>query len=321
MMTETDTIAPRRSGLGYIFIGDEGLRAGWSLLLFIVFASLIGIALAAVLPHGTPDRPGTPATPLKTIRTEVIGFGVVAVASLLVSLIERRPFTRYGLRRERALPDLLIGMAWGIAMLSLLVALLWVSGGIAFQGVALSGSDILGYGAAWFVAFTLVGLFEEYLTRGFLQYTLARGVAGIVSALTPSSTRARTIGFWVAAAVCSIGLFTVPHAFNTGETAMGLVSVALAGLTFVYVLYRTGSLWWAIGFHATWDWMQSYFYGTSDSGLVVQGHLLQSHPAGAALLSGGDTGPEGSILVVPVLALTILIIHRTLPRRASAFDA
>jgi hypothetical protein len=35
---------------------------------------------------------------------------------------------------------------------------------------------------------------------------------------------------------------------------------------------------WAVGFHAGWDWGQSYFYGTPDSGLVVQNHLLASHP-------------------------------------------
>ena len=121
--------------------------------------------------------------------------------------------------------------------------------------------------------------------------------------------------------VFSVGLFALGHIANTGETAMGLVSVALAGLTFVYVLYRTGSLWWAIGFHATWDFMQSFFYGVRDSGMAAQGHLLATHPHGAALLSGGDTGPEGSILVVPTLLLALFVIHRTLPKRATAFDA
>ncbi|MEI2598332.1 CPBP family intramembrane glutamic endopeptidase, partial [Acinetobacter pittii] len=92
------------------------------------------------------------------------------------------------------------------------------------------------------------------------------------------SKNARTIGFWVAALVFSVGVFAGGHLANKGETAMGLVSVALAGLTFVYVLYRTGSLWWAIGFHATWDWAQSFLYGVRDSGLAMEGHLLASHP-------------------------------------------
>ena len=49
----------------------------------------------------------------------------------------------------------------------------------------------------------------------------------------------------------------------------------------------TGSLWWAIGFHAAWDWGESYFYGTSDSGLMARGHLFGEHPVGKLLWSGG----------------------------------
>ncbi|MES2019791.1 MAG: CPBP family intramembrane glutamic endopeptidase [Pseudomonadota bacterium] len=324
-MTDTATIQPRSRGLRHIFIGSDGLRAGWSLLLFCLILTVltIGAVVAGTFINGKlPHAPaGSEQGVIPSIKGEALTFVVLLVTSWLMSLIERRPFATYGLRRARAVPDLIAGMAWGIAMLSLLVGMLTLSGALVFDGFAMSGSTALEYGAAWFFAFCLVGLFEEFLTRGFLQYTLARGVAGIVQAVAPDNKNARTIGFWVAALVFSVGVFAGGHLANKGETAMGLVSVALAGLTFVYVLYRTGSLWWAIGFHATWDWAQSFLYGVRDSGLAMEGHLLASHPAGAALLSGGDTGPEGSILVVPTLLLTVFIIHRTLPRRATAFDA
>lgn len=67
--------------------------------------------------------------------------------------------------------------------------------------------------------------------------------------------------------------------------------------------WYTKSLWWAVGAHAGWDWGQSYFYGTADSGLIAQGHFLNSRPVGNTLWSGGTTGPEGSVLVVPLLVL------------------
>ncbi len=47
---------------------------------------------------------------------------------------------------------------------------------------------------------------------------------------------------------------------------------------------------------------------------MVQHHLLATHPVGRPILSGGTTGPEGSIFIVAILALVALIIRFTLPR-------
>lgn len=320
-MTDDITHAPRaKRGLPWIFVGKEGLRAGWSMLLFLALI----VATSLVLRYFHPPSKG-PATSGTNARTAIIGEGVgflvMAAAAFVVSLIERRSFARYGLRGARALPDLLTGAMWGLVMLSLLVGALVLTHAMVFDGLALHGAAILFYGGEWLAAFLLVGLLEEFLFRGFLQYTLARGVAGIVHAIRPGEPRARTIGFWTAAFVFSVVLFALAHTGNHGETALGIVTVALAGSTFVYALYRTGSLWWAIGFHASWDWAQSFLYGVADSGQVSEGRLFSTHPTGAALLSGGTTGPEGSILVAPILLLTLLVIHKTLPRRAAAFDA
>lgn len=323
--TATPAPAPRRKGLAYVFFGEDGLRAGWSILLYIVLLVALSFAFNYVAhlfypAKATPDAAGGRKVGT-VIFVEGFGFAVLALAAFIVSRVERRPFSAYGLRSARLAPDLLAGMVWGLVMLSLLVGVLAAAGLLVFDGVALAGAAAAIYAAEWFLAFLFVGLLEEFLFRGFLQYTLARGVAGITRALSPANLRARTIGFWVAAFVFSVVLFALAHVGNGGETLLGIAAVSSAGLVFVYSLYRTGSLWWAIGFHATWDWAQSYLYGVADSGQVMEGHLLNTHPAGTALLSGGTTGPEGSILVLPTLLLTALIIRHTLPRRVAAFDA
>jgi Type II CAAX prenyl endopeptidase Rce1-like len=135
----------------------------------------------------------------------------------------------------------------------------------------------------WALLFLLVGIFEESLLRGYLQYTLSRG-----------------IGFWWAALLLSV-VFALWHASNNGESLLGLLEVGLSGLYFCISLWYTKSLLWAVGFHAGWDWGQSYFYGTPDSGLVMKGHLLTSHTSGNPLWSGGATGPEGSLLILPLV--------------------
>ena len=75
----------------------------------------------------------------------------------------------------------------------------------------------------------------------------------------------------------------------------------------------------AIGFHAAWDWSQSFLYGVADSGLMVQHHLLATHPVGKPILSGGSTGPEGSVFVIVVMLIAVIIIVTTLPRREGSY--
>ena len=232
-----------------------------------------------------------------------------------MSAIERRPFARYGLSLKRGLPDFLTGLLIGLGALSTLIAALWLTHAIEFTGLALQGTSAIVAALKWAAAFLLVGLAEEFATRGYLQFTVARGVAGIARAFNQNSRHAHAIGFWVAAGLFSVLLFMAGHLGNHGETPWGIAAVGLAGVTFAFSLYRTGTLWWAIGFHAAWDWAQSCLYGTPDSGLRAQGHLLASHPTGPALLSGGNAGPEGSLLVIPTLLCVILLIYVTLPRR------
>jgi hypothetical protein len=47
---------------------------------------------------------------------------------------------------------------------------------------------------------------------------------------------------------------------------------------------------------------------------MVQHHLFATHPVGKPILSGGATGPEGSIFIIAILALVSLIIVFTLPQ-------
>ena len=194
---------------------------------------------------------------------------------------------------------------------------MWKSGLLVIDRRLLFGVDVVRYGALWLFGFLLVGLLEEYLTRGYLQYTVTRGMAGVYQAIF-KTPHAEALGFWTAALAFSI-LFGLGHSGNPGESPIGLLSAGSAGLVFCFSLWRTGSLWWAIGFHMAWDWAQSFLYGVADSGLMVQHHLLATHPVGKPIWSGGTTGPEGSIFVVLVLLIVAVIIATTLPKRECGY--
>ncbi len=308
--------SPKQSALHYVFIGPGGLRPGWGLLLFIVLVIVLGQITTFAMHRIHPHAPLTeaqrkieatkPQTPADMLSHEGISFALIALASWIMSKIERRPVGDYGFGGRRKPARFLAGFFWGIVFLSVLVGALWKTGLLVFDGRLLSGSDILKYGAIWLLGFVLVGLFEEYFLRGYLQFTLSRGAASLYGLLF-DTTHGKTLGFWTAAAFLSF-LFGFGHGANPGESPIGLASAGLIGLIFCLTLWRTGSLWWALGFHASWDWAQSFLFGVADSGTMVQGHLFATHPTGKVLLSGGATGPEGSALILPLLVVLTAVV-------------
>ncbi len=312
---DPDSPTPQPSPVRRAFFGDDGLRAGWSLLLFFALLFVIGRGTNQLVHALHPNHLSTESElpPGLSLAFEAIQFGLVGLCTLIMSRVERRPLRAYGIgATPRAIPHFLAGLAWGAALLSVLVGTLFATHFLVFTGIQLSGPAILRFAAEWFAAFLFVGLFEEYALRGYLQFTLARGLAGAFHAAT-ASPYAKAIGFWISAAIFSF-IFGFGHKSNSGESPVGLVSAGLIGLVFCVSLWRTGSLWWAIGFHAAWDWTQSFIYGVADSGHMVAFHLLGSHPQGKTLLSGGLTGPEGSLIVLPVIVLAVAVILITVRR-------
>ena len=315
-LTPVDPITPTKvSTLRSIFLGADGLRAGWSILIFIALMAgfLKGVSALNHILHLLPKSGAatTDAAPSFAFVTESIPFLATLFVTWIMSRIEKRPASVYGLGGQRKLPRFFAGLAWGVTCLSLLVFTLLKTGLLVIDTRLLFGSDIFRYGAIWLVGFLLVGLLEEYLTRGYLQYTLTRGLAGVYK-WAFKTRHSAALGFWTAAAALSF-LFGFSHNSNPGESPIGLASAGFAALVFCLSLWRTGSLWWAIGFHTSWDWAQSFLYGVADSGIMVRFHLFATHPVGKPLLSGGATGPEGSIFILPVLSLITVIILFTLP--------
>lgn len=266
-----------------IFVGENGIRAGWCALLLIAMYLVLSTLTATALGQFMKMESSGPLPPALVFVQEISESLALFVAVWIMARVEHRPFLSFGYSGARWVIRLVSGSIWGIFCLSTLVALLVRAHWLVLGGRSLNGVDSLKYGLAWACVALVVGIFEESLLRGYLQSTLARGM-----------------GFWWAALLLSVA-FALWHISNGGESILGLVVVALGGLVFCLSLWYTRSLWWAIGFHAGWDWSQSYLYGTPDSGVITQGHLFASRPSGNPLWSGGSTGPEGSLLMLPML--------------------
>jgi membrane protease YdiL (CAAX protease family) len=273
-----------------IFIGPDGLRAGWRLLIYLAtFAALYaGLSMVVQLIHPKPF-------PLMWLL--LVGDSLLLVSALLPVLVmmrlESRRFGDYGLPLQEAFGRLFwIGWAWGLASLTLLMILMRAARVFYFGSVTLHGVRMVKFALFYAVAFLIVAQFEEFWVRGYSLFTLATG-----------------IGFWPAAVVLSIA-FGAIHLGNKNEAPTGALAAGLIGLFFCLTLRRTGNLWFAIGFHASWDWGETFLYSVPNSGIKMPGHLLSSSFQGPTWLTGGSVGPEGSLLLFVVIAILALVFHR-----------
>jgi len=298
-----ETSAPQPSAPNNFFRGSSGIRAGWRVLIFfLVLAALVFlVSLPFAIMARLSGKGGGPSIAFGMSELTPLGLGIfegalfvfTSLAALIMAWIEHRKYGQYGLPGKFAFrKDFWVGTGAGFLAISSCLLGIFALHGFRLTGIATHGSTLLAATAAWSATFVIVGLAEEFAFRGYLQFTLTSG-----------------IGFWPSAILLS-ALFGLAHASNPGETKFGLLSVVLFGLLFCFFLRRTGNLWWAVGFHAGWDWGQTFFYGVPDSGIPPYHNLFNCAFNGPAWLTGGSVGPEASIFTPIVLGIVAVLFSR-----------
>ena len=276
-----------------VFIGPQGLRAGWRFAIYLVCVISLVFVLSWLVRPLLPMN-GRPLWVILVGEGELMAAGFIP--AIVIARFEKRRFGDYGLPGRKAFGrDFWWGVLWGIVAITALLAMLRGTGVFYFGHLSLHGTRILKFAAFWGLFFLLVGFAEEFITRGYSQLTLAQGM-----------------GFWPAAALLSVA-FGAIHLTNPGEEWVGALGAACIGMFFCLTLRRTGSLWFAVGMHASWDWGESFLYSVPDSGTMVAGHLMNPSFHGSRWLTGGSVGPEGSVLVFVLIAAMWIIFNRVYP--------
>ena len=190
-----------------------------------------------------------------------------------------------------------LGLACGAGLMSLIVAILWGagawSGTFAPVSVAQMALMVLLSALLWLTQ----AAHEEALHRGYAFVQLSRALS-----------------FWPAAAILSLW-FIWGHVGHEGATPVSLAAAGLFALVLAYSFLRTGSLWFALGFHASWNFTQSFVFGLPNSGGITPQSLIVSHLQGAPLLTGGSAGPEGSLLGLLAICALAAAVHFGFPRQ------
>lgn len=268
------------------------------LVLFLVLATLLGAGGMLLVLKGFGYQPRQVWHPVDFVLSEGVQLLGVLGAAAILARIEKRRVREYGLPLTgRGMRDLLAGTLWGLVFVALLVGAIALLGGVHIAGLA--SPSVLVPALEWALAMLLLGLFEEALFRGYALVSLSEAA-----------------GFWPASIKLSVffgalHFFTKPH-----ETWIDAVSVGLIGLFLCVTVRRTRALWWAVGFHAAFDFAALVFFASPNSGndgKSVAGHVLAASYHGPDWLTGGACGIEASALILPLLAAlfaTFVAIYR-----------
>ncbi len=292
-----------RSRLGQLAVAPVLRALGYFVIIQIILVFIIKPVWAWLPTHVSlfAGNQGHFISAPLLISADLAGVVMVCIAASLMMLTERRQpgdnvlsLSALSIRTNLAggqerLRQLSLGILAAAAWLVLIVGTLLATGHMHLSFVTMPLASIVRGQLVLLATFALAGFFEEFLYRGYIQRSLTEG-----------------IGFWGATILTSFWFGWIHYA--EGAPVMEAVTAFAVAIFWCLTLRVTGGIAFAIGFHASWDFMEGAVFGSSDSTFEFAGQLAASTPAGPAWLTGGTVGPEASVLFLVPLAVLIFIM-------------
>jgi membrane protease YdiL (CAAX protease family) len=282
------------------------LRAFWRLALFVVAYFVARSALFLLAVFGLAF-----ALPKETYDWLLVGsnWGFVVQSALYFApaalvgwacgyALEDLPWRALGLTFHRGwVRDLLIGFAVGAASVCVAACVGLLAGNYRFDFDAAAGVFALSRTlVASGLIFLLAATAEEMTFRGY-----------------PLQTAMRSWPVWIALLPVSLP-FAYVHLDNPNVApGFTFANTALAGAWLAIAYWRTRSLWFPLGLHWGWNWVQGAVLGSPVSGItqVTPSPLLRFADVGHAWVGGGAYGIEGGAACTLALLLSTVFVWRT----------
>ena len=295
--TDAGVNPPPPAGASQLHAGMPRFRSGLlQAAVFSVITVVFWWTFGAILFFAGADR----------VLLSIVALFLATSAStaLLMMVGQQRPLRELGLSFELvALGEFIAGTAGGGLTALCILGTQWVAGWITIEeraaDAALAGdpaiASVVSMGAVPLLLRLLAGAAgEELLFRGY-------GLQQLIRATNPA-----------VAIVGTSALFGLLHGGNPNASNVGLFNTALFGCLFGLLLMWRRSLWTPFGAHFGWNFTL-VATGASLSGLRIKIVDFAVVPVGPTLWTGGDYGPEASLLVTIALGLAMIVIMK-LPR-------
>ena len=271
------------------FLADGRLRHFWrAAIFFLLMMYILPWAFGPVVNRLAEAIHLQPTLNAAAIAfDEIVLFITALIPTALFAGYERRRLDSYGLPIRKALGT----RTWEGAVIGFITAGLvglgmLVLGGMRINGLASHGGTLANSILTWLAASIVIGIAEEFAFRGYLLQALWR-----------------SIGFWPAAAITTAIFVALHYFYKPGENIWDVVTLTSLALLLCYSVLRTGNLWFAVGFHVAFDYVQLFVIGTPNGGQFPVGRLFDVSFLGPNWLTGGSLGTEASVLMYPIMAL------------------
>ena len=292
-----------------IFInpGEKRMRAGWRILLFLLLFFSFSSLIFLVKPLLGEMTKRAYVENYSLLIVSLLAFGATISVWASRKWWDKKSFISLGLKGgRRAVKDLLFGFLLSAAMAGVFFSVLFFAGLIKFDGVDFQSGfgttdpfdfvqfmSILSAGSLALILLEhiLVGYWEELVFRGYLFQNMVAGM-----------------GLNLAVLISCI-IYGLVHASNPNAGLLSTLIIVGFGFLRLYGYLSTKMLWLSMGMHIGWNFFQGPIFGFGASGHQSATLLQHTFVSDKEYLTGGAFGPEGSILILPILIATLFVMR------------
>ena len=284
------------------------LRTGWRififLLLFWAFASIIFLIKPLFGEIGKREF----LQNYSLIIIAILAFGATVSVFISRKYLDKKSFVSLGIMiNKRTIQDILFGFFLSGLMVGLFFVLLCTFNLIEYNGLNFGDVQNVSNDSFNFVNFMsvisigslsllllehiLVGYWEELVFRGYILQNMIEGM-----------------GFKLAIIISCL-LYGLIHATNPNAGILSSLIIVLFGYLRIYGYLSTKMLWLSMGMHMGWNFFQGPIFGFAASGHKKATLIDLTITSNIDWLTGGEFGPEGSVIVIPIILIALFIMN------------
>mgnify|MGYP001290827887 FL=1 len=276
------------------------IKSGWlrSLLFFLSFFiiialfDIIGIAIVSVFSeYGFEEFISDPELIMQNKMMLLMMIcqlmGTLFTVWIFQKFISKERFISIGLDFINYKNDFYQGLAVGTGLISIGFFTLIILNLTSIDLTYFSIYDQIFY----FFLFIVVSLNEEIAIRGYILHNLSQSFNKYI------------------ALIISSFVFMGMHLGNPNIDMLPLMNLFLAGIFLGVYRIHKNNLWFPIGAHLMWNYLQGPIYGFEVSGNKINS-LFEQKLQGHEVLTGGNFGYEGSIILTVFLIISIYLMDK-----------